>query len=65
MKLDLYVTALVEMEHMIIDVPDNASTSAIVEAVLEKIEKGEFKTDDTPELRLIEDNQKGYVYFDY
>lgn len=65
MKLDLYVTALIDMEHMIIDVPDNASTSVIVEAVLKKIENGEFKTDNTPELRLIEDNDKGYVYFDY
>lgn len=65
MKLDLYVTALIDMEHMIIDVPDNANTSVIVAAVLEKIENGEFKADNTPELRLIEDNDKGYVYFDY
>ena len=65
MKLDLYVSALIDMEHMIIDVPDNASRDDIVEAVLEKIKNGEFKTDDTPELRLIEDNDKNYVHFDY
>ena len=65
MKLDLCVTAMIEMEHMIIDVPDDANKSAIVEAVLKKIENGEFKSDNEPYLRYIEDNEKGYVYFDY
>ena len=65
MKLDLCVTAMIEMEHMIIDVPDNANKSAIVEAVLKKIEDGEFYPDSIPELRYIEDNNKGYVYFDH
>lgn len=65
MKLDLYVTAMIDMEHMIVDVPDNASNSVIVEAVLEKIENGEFKTDDKPELRLVQNNENGDYYFDY
>ena len=65
MKLDLCVTAMIEMEHMIIDVPNNANKSAIVEAVLKKIENGEFKSDSEPYLRYIEDNESGYVYFDY
>lgn len=65
MKLDLCVTAMIEMEHMIIDVPDNANKSAIVEAVLKKIEDGEFYPDSEPYLRYIEDNKNGYVYFDY
>ena len=64
MKIDVCVTAMIEMEHMIIDVPDHATQTDIISAVLDKINNGGFTPDDLPELRYIEDNEKGYVYYD-
>ena len=65
MKLDVYVSAMVDMKHMIINVPKNPTNVDIVNAVLYKIQNGGFCTSDTPELRYIEDNKTTDIYYDY
>lgn len=64
MKLDVYVSALIDMDHMIIDVPDCPTNGEIVDAVLQQIKNGNFHPDSIPELRYIENNNTGCLYFD-
>lgn len=64
MKLDVYVSALIDMNHMIIDVPDCPTNEDIVSAVLQQIKNGNFHSDGIPELRYVENNNTECVYFD-
>ena len=64
MIMDVYVTALIEMKHMKIDVPDGATSTDIVRAVNRKILMGEFYPDSLPELRSIEDNNSRAIWYD-
>ena len=65
MKLNLYVTALVDA-NIIIDVPENATNEQIIKAVQERInEKNPFLRNNDPELRYIEDDDNGIIYYDH
>lgn len=64
MKLDVYVSALIAMEHMIIDVPENATKKQIVEAVKKQIVDGKFYADYIPELMYVENNNTEEIYYD-
>jgi hypothetical protein len=64
MKLNVYVTALVDAD-IIIDVPENATKEQVISAVIQKIiDNNPFKQDNAPELRYIEDNDTGRIYYD-
>ena len=64
MKLNVYVTALVDA-NMIIDVPENATKEQIIEVVQRQIiNNNPFNKDCEPELRYIEDNDTGNIYYD-
>jgi hypothetical protein len=63
-KINVYVTAIIGMDEMIIDVPKNATKEDVIRAVKEEIERGRFYADNIPELRYIEDNNTGEIYYD-
>ena len=64
MKLDVIVSALVGMDHMIIDVPDNATKYDIRNIVRKQIADGKFIPEWSPDLRYIENNETGEIYYD-
>ena len=64
MKMNVYVTTLVAMENMIIDVPKNATNKQIIDAVKQQIIDGKFDPDGMPELRYIENNSTEEIYYD-
>lgn len=64
MKLDVYVTALLGMEHMIIDAPDNATRYEIRDIVQKQMDEGKFIPEQSPEVRYVENNETGEIYYD-